>query len=926
MKFGTEFNSRSVQRWKNYNIDYNLLKKLIKEATTSFDDSTSSSSSSSPLSSESDETANFRNSLNSHQKKLLKNLYKNFQDQIDFVSLFVFSKVGEISRRLSALKRQCNLFIESESLDLVSDVTLRIRKRKLMALHKELDSITTELKDLSRFLLLQKIAVKKLFKKFIKYSSYSKKQAFIDRINEKCLQQNTKSFVHLTLDDLTLETTLLYDFLDTYLNYNGKKDKPQNSNRNPSIHTIDSLTLTTESYNNKFSSQSEDENDKSHFPRTTTFDIVSKRKGPKSMIFWVHKDNLDELKFLLSSEFKLITDDSPFSKDTLLKKTRSTLNLNDNQENNISSQSTTTSHQINKLSKDDFTPETQTVSVWLNNPNCFHFVKSTDLSNINYTPKTIENLHYFKTNPYPQILVSNLKNSQSKNKEDINPILITPIGGLRQFSIATLDKSLVDELFDDSISYLDKDKKKIKLFNEWQERKLKGNSQMTQLSFNFIIDENLKPLASISSNKLRFINLDSTEKINSYLSLEWDIKIIKSDTNSTENATDIETFPYALLELNYELPESELPEKILNLIDSYLVYRVDHLNFSLNNYLIYSYINQFDSFTVSDDEMLLFIAPWYEVLNKDIRSLPEIRSKTSYTNDSDIPMLTPQEGILLNKNDEICKKPGYWNEFDNGSDYGDDSEGFYVYENNENRENSFTKWFTSLFLGKVNTRANDIESNSSTFSNNSGLEWISPENTAKLLKLSEKMSKMGDKLKKTIFQLNDSENGFNENLSLLRRNNVINFGSINDETGYADTENDESDSDTEAILSTLPQHGRGSISRSDLYITKENHDKCLSFLYLTMIVCSALTSSIGAIIIKIIFASNTLFQPQLTAGIIVLMTFAIFCLTLSLILTGFSISLLIFRFTKAPIWHFLVVWSFALISTTFFFYGLTTCI
>lgn len=164
MKFGIEFNQRSVSRWKNYNIDYNLLKSLIRDATSEVDDSSSSDSSD--------------HSLTASQKKLLKKLYKSFQDQVDFVSLFVFSKVGEISRRLMALKRQCNMFIESDGdVEPVTKVSKRIRERKLLAFHRELDLITKELQDLSRFILLQKIAIKKLLKKFLKHSMYSQKEA-----------------------------------------------------------------------------------------------------------------------------------------------------------------------------------------------------------------------------------------------------------------------------------------------------------------------------------------------------------------------------------------------------------------------------------------------------------------------------------------------------------------------------------------------------------------------------------------------------------------------------------------------------------------------------------------------------------------------------------------------------------------------------
>jgi hypothetical protein len=938
MKFGVEFNARSISRWKNYNIDYNLLKSLIRDATTEFDDNNSSSDAS-------------YNSLNENQKKLLKILFKNFKDQIDFVSLFVFSKVGEISRRLSSLKRQCNIFIgnENDFNDNInennqSDVSNRIKKRKLLLFHKELDSITKELQDLSRFLLLQKIAVKKLLKKFMKYSSFNKKQAFYNKITEKCLTGNPKSFVHLNLDDLSLETILLYDFLDTFLKdpnliHNNNTDNTNKNKRQSSIHTIDSLQLTTKSYNFNISKNANDDHTQL-FPRSTTFDIVSKRKCPRCLTFWVDNDNLDELKFLLSSEFKLITDDSLFTKDIKLKNTRSSLNLKENTPEN------TVSKDSNLLSNEEFSPETETVLIWLNNPSKFKFVQTKNPQNINYqiNDDSTEKLNVFKVNPYSQILVSNT-DLPSNNY----PILITPIGGLRQFSIATLNENLVNSLFDDSSKIDNINDRKLNLFEDWKNSDLPGNKQMTQLSFNWVIDNNVKPLANVSSKKLRYINLNKSDKIDFYISLEWDIKINSSNNNDSENLS-INTFPHAILEINFDIPELEFPSNILSLIDSYLVYPVDNFNFSLNNYLIYLYINENKSISISDDEMLSFIAPWHNLLEKDIRSLPEMRAK-SQTN-VDLSNLTtndidensnnnnkPINGILLNKNDVVPSKPGYWNEFDNGSDFdADDDGGFYVYIDNENannnNNNSLVSWFSNIFFDRNNSNSDfqDPESNSNLSSSyGAGLEWLSQEKANKILTWADNAMDVGDWIKEKFFGLNhnhyESYESFvaNENSPLLPRNKKSPIFRTVDDDQNADNEyeDDETDSETEAMISSIPNAYR---SQTISLLSKENHDKCLSFLYLTLVMLSLFTSSMGSIIIYTIFQNDkSLGQPELTTGLIVLITFAISCLILSILLTGFSICFLLFRYSHAPLWHFTIIWLGACLSTIFFFYGILLC-
>lgn len=934
MKFGVEFASRSVSRWRNYNIDYNLLKTLIREATSGFEDSSSSDNS----------TA----TLTEHQKKLLQKLYKNFKDQIDFASLFVFSKVGEISRRLSTLKKQCNIFIKSETEYTAehpqSDVSLRLRKRKLLLFHKELDSITNELQDLSRFILLQKIAVKKLLKKFVKYSSYPQKQSFVDKITTKFLVENPKSFIHLSLDDLALETTLLYDFLDTFLT-TCTAESNQPKHRHSSIHTIDSLQLVTQSYSINGSGPQKDTIDNtpiatsssstSHqlFSRSTTFDIVSIRKGPRSLKFWIHKDNLDEIKFLLSSEFKLITDDSLFTKDKGLKNTRSSLNL---QEDLANSKGTVSGGQPFKDPSDEFCPETDTLSVWLNNPSHPMFVQTSPLNSTDYDIDSIDNLHVFKANPYSQILVSNASPSPDDNSAK-NPILITPVGGLRQFSIASLNKNLVDILFYDvqskNTSILALDERKKIFEEEWCKADLKGNKQMMQLSLNWVLENNVKPLARISMKKLRYISLDKNEKINFYISLEWDIQVNRTNADGTENP-QVDMFPHAVLKINFDVPETEFPASISSLIDSHLVYRVDNFNFSLNNYLISLLIKNNQSTSISDEEMLLFIAPWHTILtDTDIRQLPEVRAKSipfdrqdrKYSLNPDNALDTATEinkGILLNKNDIAPSKPGYWNEFDNGSDFGGDDDGFYVYTDHAN-DNNFgaLDWFFNLLTVRSSAEREDIESNYG----GAGLDWLSQDKTNKILHWADNTRDFGSMLKEKILGIHDDtyqDGRVDETRPLVRRTpRGFSFSATDDAYSADEEDEEEYDSETEAMMRLSNKKRFGTLG----LIERENHDKCLSFLYMIMVVFSLVTSSIGTLILSTIFGKSQLPKPQMTAGLLILVLFAIACLLLSIILSGFSICLLLCRYIPAPTWHLSAVWVGTLVATTFFFYGIVTC-
>lgn len=940
MKFGVEFASRSISRWRNYNIDYNLLKSIIREATSEFEDISSSDNSS--------------DTLTDHQKKILKKLYQNFKDQIDFVSLFVFSKVGEISRRLSSLKKQCNLFIQSEAtfkstnIENESSVSTRLRKRKLLLFHKELDSITTELQDLSRFILLQKIAVKKLLKKFVKHSCYSQKQAFVNKITTRFLVENPKSFIHLSLDDLALETTLLYDFLDTFLsstlssNNQSKGHLPLiKKNRHSSIHTIDSLQLVTQSYtpNLGYSSENNENSSQQLFSRSTTFDIVSRRKGPRSLTFWIHKDNLDEIKFVLSSEFKLITDESLFTKDVKLKSTRSSLNLQDDaKRSNKDINNSTASKAENTNNNEEFCPETDTVSIWLNNPKTPFFLQTAPIENFDYDISSIDNLNTFKASPYSQILVSNIANSTISNENHSNnPILLTPIGGLRQFSIASLNKKMVDLLFNNKNEKMtDEERKKI-LFEEWENSNdLKGNKQMMQLSFDWVLENKVKPLARVSSKKLRYINLDSNDKINFYISLEWDIQIYKTNDDGTENS-EVTLFPHAILEINFDVPESEFPSNIQSLINSHLVYRVDNYNFSLNNYLISLYLKDHDSIKVSDDEILLFIATWHNLLtDKDIRILPEMRAKSLPFNNMNDSTLDndniedehhadedANEGILLNNNEPIASKPGYWNEFDNGSDYGGDDGGFYVYNDGEDSNNvGLIDWFINMIMGKQDSSdqyAYDIESNYGA-----GLDWLSEEKTNRILNWANKTRNFGLILKRKILG-EDYVHPERKPLLHGRTDRGYSFGAIEDAyNADEEDEDEESDMETEAMMRLSNKKRFAPLT----VLARENHDKCLSFLYMIMIIFSLFTSSIGTLILRTVFGdtSTQLPKPQITAGLLILVIFAIACLLLSILLTGFSICLLLCRYVPAPAWHLWIVWIGTGLATIFFFFGVLTCL
>ncbi|KAG7802692.1 hypothetical protein KL944_002339 [Ogataea haglerorum] len=910
MKFGDEFNDRSVSKWRNYNIDYNDIKRKIKEATTAIKDSSSSLSDKSNDTNDTSDTAFSRFSTNSQQdkrtRKHLKQLFRAFKEQIEFTSLFVNSKYGEISRRILATKSLLNNFINSTlgSESNHSAIQQRLQGRRLMLIQKELEILSGELQDLSRFILLQKIAVKKLFKKFIKHSDYPHKQELVDKITTECLNGNPNSFVNLYLNDAALELTLMFDVINNY-----RANQTQtgsgfsvNNNRKLSFATEDSFGLSSliDGHSKDFV-----------YSRATTFDLISHKKGSVCQRFWVHKDNLDEMKFKLLSGFKLISDDSGImdeeheqeglvrqyenqrlseqNSSVHLKHTRSELNLPEHAEDPDAT----------------FHPDTEVVSIWLNN-----------LDDPLVTSQTGVGFLSASDNFLSGGVVAQIHNTQYPNsKRAEKPLLISPIGGLHQFAMTTLNETLIHSLF--SPSKLPPEVFKNKILKQWCESGLVGNPKMAQLSLDWCIDKKMAPLAKVAVNRLRFISVtdDTPPKVECYITLDSDIRI--SQISSLKDVhfhipEDSIPFPHSILEVKYDSPLKVLPSVVQSLINSHLVYRVDNLNFSLNNYLL----SKFYQDSLTDEAMLEYVAPWFDDLqSKDIRKLPSIAKKTS----EEVSKQSSPQGILLNKYEaqlqqqqelqqQLLEGKRYWNEFDDGSDLEDD-QGYYVDDDYE------------------------LSGSRTPFGNFLGLGFLTSSRIEAILNLSDKIS---SKLTHIINSFKHEEPS-----PLLPEHqdrphfykSVINGSSPLEN----DTESDTDNSDHKLFIHRYGKQAENERSyrrrqpslvygeaRPNDLLAQVNHDRILSFLYLTAMLVSFLTTGVGlGVIFSTLKSGDDLEQ---TSGMILLLCFGMGCLVLSLILSGVSVCLLMTRYSNAPMWHQASVYSSLIIVTILFIISLVSCL
>lgn len=176
MKFGKNLAHLSIPEWKDYNLDYNDLKASIRDVTN-------------------DPNAD------------LSALYQKFLANFDYLNLFVTTKSGELARKLKVSLR------EFQSIQYGGDQESNAsRLAKLSRLQfLIMNDISAELRKLTKFILMQKIAVKKIFKKFAKHFPDEKRsKKFIASLTH-VLQSNPRSFLNF---DLTLVTSQLLALLE----------------------------------------------------------------------------------------------------------------------------------------------------------------------------------------------------------------------------------------------------------------------------------------------------------------------------------------------------------------------------------------------------------------------------------------------------------------------------------------------------------------------------------------------------------------------------------------------------------------------------------------------------------------------------------------------------------------------------------------
>lgn len=174
MKFGKNLASLSIPEWKVYNLDYNDLKASIRNVTS-----------------------------DSSKAALLTELYHKFVENFDYVNLFLLTKTGELERKLRSFKAEFELALNSQQDPATT-------YHALVALHYHvINDISLTVKKLMKYILVQKIALKKIFKKLTKhYPDPAKSKQFVATLSH-VLYLNPRSFVNFDLSPLSAELAVL---------------------------------------------------------------------------------------------------------------------------------------------------------------------------------------------------------------------------------------------------------------------------------------------------------------------------------------------------------------------------------------------------------------------------------------------------------------------------------------------------------------------------------------------------------------------------------------------------------------------------------------------------------------------------------------------------------------------------------------------
>lgn len=225
MKFGDNLPHLSIPQWKSYNLDYNNLKYQIRSITKS----------------------------KNPTKKNLSSLKQSFIENFDYINLFIETKYGELTRKFICLENQFKFINNNSSGNENGNDSIDTILIQLDELFYQTIELSIELKNLSKFIIIQKIAIKKIFKKFLKYYPHKQQgKEFVLNLKQYYLDHSKiKNLNALTLKLTNLINIIKYERKSQQVQYQqSHQNLRENLRRNNSLFSISSTIMTSSDYQN----------------------------------------------------------------------------------------------------------------------------------------------------------------------------------------------------------------------------------------------------------------------------------------------------------------------------------------------------------------------------------------------------------------------------------------------------------------------------------------------------------------------------------------------------------------------------------------------------------------------------------------------------------------------------------------------------
>ena len=860
MKFGTQILDKSVPQWRHNNIDYQKLKIAIKKATT--------------------ESGNEEN-----DKINLIRCTNLFLEQFNSVNLFTSLKIKEISSKIISIE---NLIIkysqvfENPNFDVI---TSDESKRQIKSIHSATVRCSKELKMLSRYLILQRIAVRKLLKKFVKYYPKGKIEAekYTDTLrNSEQLQTGYEgiSFMKLGLDPYLLEISLIFDVLD---------DLDKKAIKCPDVIQTSLVNTSNENIRHL-----EDIKDRlpaapiKEIKSTIEFDTIFWGKSKLVNRFLLSNENSEEFKFvLLSSKFQILDDEIISTSKEIIDNSQSIRNLTRaassrsvrsyNELRNIASFSSLVGNSKAKVNQNGTQSLTSNIYMSLLAP-------SDQIStNTRYIKDMLANIPY---NEHPNFLIN--------SDMAIKCILQCHVGGIRDHVITnTLPLEYIHNCIE---------KKEIV-----EVQKL---GPLNKLSMEWIHSRNLKPVKeNITFKRTRFISytddatylitLDENITIDAFSMVPHSIFEIRevSSPHSKRDSPDIVKKEHRISSIYDSLIENKIQCYPIDINASlwsicYAIKDSNQITYDLFSYLLKDEYILEESDSLKDNE-------FFELGKDKVLDMctNEFRDKQSNSSSNGIPgnlagklalkkkqniesrTKSNDSAVATNNTKQPAKKETirYWNEFDD-SEENTARNTFYVdsydddHSSTSNNDDGFLR-FDRKFVNSMYATCQSIRK----FLN---LPFVEPRSISR--------SRYGSIIS------DDDDASFTLASSHQRSNS------------YAD------------IQQLLEFHEQDMNDSDSVYELR--HDEMLSLMYLFSILASCLTSGICLSIVMTIFREEE--ENIQIDHISLLITIIIISLIISLLLTSFSLLLLFSRFSYAPVWHYISCFIVFLLVTCTACYGI----